>query len=224
LPKAGGKKQPKASHWTQKHWTWLNARTFTGSDGIVWEQMLGLLKEKITRITAMDKHVAELAKAERYKDGVGRLCCLRGIATLSAMVLLTEVGDFARFGSARQLMSYLGLVPSEHSSGDTRRQGAITKAGNTRSRHVLVEAAWKYKSKPETSAILRKRREGQPAEIVGHATKAQQRLHAKFWSVADKDLCKAAVAVARELAGFVWGLMTGNCASTSEQRATIVTA
>jgi transposase len=224
LPKSTGKKQPKLSHWTQKHWAWLNARKFTGSDSIVWGQMLGLLKEKVARITSMDKHIADLAQTERYKDGVGKLCCLRGIATLSAMVLLTEIGDFARFLGARQVMSYLGMVSSEHSSGGTRRQGAITKAGNSRCRHVLVEAAWKYKNKPETSAILRKRREGQPADIVAHATKAQQRLHAKFWSIADKDLCKAAVAVARELAGFVWALMTGNCASSSEQRAAIVTA
>lgn len=224
LPKSTGKKQAKLSHWTQKHWAWLNAQKFTGSDSVVWEQMLGLLKEKIARITAMDKHVADLAQTERYMAGVGKLCCLRGIATLSAMVLLTEVGDFARFGGARQLMSYLGLVSSEHSSGDTRRQGSITKAGNSRCRHVLVEAAWKYKSKPETSALLRKRREGQPADIVGHATKAQQRLHAKFWSVADKDLNKAAVAVARELAGFVWALMTGNCASSFEKRTASVTA
>jgi transposase len=223
-PKSTGKKQAKPSHWTQKHWSWLNALTFTGSDRIVWDQMIGLLKEKIARIGAMDKHIAELAQSDRYRIEVGKLCCLRGVATLTAMVLLTEIGDFARFGSARQLMCYLGLIPSEHSSGDTRRQGAITKAGNTRSRHVLVEAAWKYRSKPATSAVLRKRQEGQPQEVVAHASKAQHRLHAKFWSVADKDLCKAAVATARELAGFVWALMTGNCASPSEKRAAVVAA
>ncbi|MDE2107174.1 MAG: IS110 family transposase [Patescibacteria group bacterium] len=223
LPKSG-KKQVKLSHWTQKHWAWLNALEFTGSDGIVWEQMIGLLKEKVARLQTMDKHIADLAQTDRYQAAVGKLCCLRGVATLTAMVLLTEIGDFARFGNARQLMSYVGLIPSEHSSGDTRRQGAITKAGNSRTRHVLVEAAWKYKSKPETSSLLRKRREGQPEEVVAHATKAQKRLHAKFWSVADKDLCKAAVAVARELAGFVWALMTGNCGASSDTREAIVAA
>jgi len=219
-----GKKSVKPSHWTQKHWVWLEALEFIGSDSIVWEQMLGILKEKIARLKTMDKHISELAQTDRYRVAVGYICCLRGIATLSAMVLLTEIGDFARFGKVRQLMAYLGLVSSEDSSGDSRRQGAITKAGNTRCRHVLVEAAWKYKSKPETSTLLRKRRDGQPEDIVAHAAKAQQRLHAKFWTVANKDLCKAAVAVARELAGFVWALMTGNCVSSSEKRAALAAA
>jgi transposase len=223
-PEAGSKKK-KLSNWTLKHWAWLRKLEFSGSDQIVWGQLIAILEEKIARLSSLDTYVEQLAQSDRYKEAVGKLCCLRGVATLTAMILLTEIGDFARFASPRQLMSYLGLVPSESSSGDSRRQGGITKTGNARGRYVLVEAAWKYRDKVATSAALKTRRGGQPEDVVAHATKAQHRLHSKYWSLASrKDLRKAAVAVARELAGFIWAIMTGHCGASPVQPGSVAIA
>ena len=127
----------------------------------------------------------------------------------SAMVLATEIGDPGRFGEAPRLMSYFGLVPREHSSGDSRRTGTITKAGSRRVRWILTEAAWNQRCKPNNSEVLRKRRQGQPAAVVAIAKKAEKRLHSKFWKVAlHNDHRTAVTAVAREMAGFVWAILT----------------
>ena len=121
---------------------------------------------------------------------------------------MTEIGDFRRFEHAGQLMAYVGLVPSEHSSGNTRRQGSITKAGNSRIRHVLVQAAWNYRFPPRQGKALKRRQQGQPPDVVAQSWKAQHRLHTVFGRLAyRKNSQIAAVAVARELAGFVWALM-----------------
>ena len=126
------------------------------------------------------------------------------------MVLISEINDFARFSRPGELMSYFGLIPSESSSGDVRRQGRITKAGSTRCRRIVIEAAWHYQHKPAMSGVISKRQEGQPLEIVKHCWEAQQRLHKKFWRIAvRKERNKAVVAVARELVGFIWAIMTG---------------
>src|SRR5215470_7421923 len=115
---------------------------------------------------------------------VGKLGCYKGISTQTAMCLLTEILDWRRFSSPRALMSYLGVVSSEHSSGEHRRQGSITKAGNARCRRVLIEASWHYRHKPCVGPVLKKRQQGQPAGVVVHAWKAQHRLHKKYWSIA----------------------------------------
>ena len=142
-----------------------------------------------------------------YKEAVGRLCCLKGIST-QAMVRVTEIGDFRRFEHLGKLMAYLGLVPSGHSSGGTRRQGSITKAGNSRARHVLVQAAWTYRFPPRRGAVLKRRQEGQSPDAIAHSWKAQHRLNKVFKRLAfRKNNQIAAVAVARELVGFVWALM-----------------
>ena len=105
-------------------------------------------------------------------------------------------------------MAYVGLVPSEHSSGGSRRQGSITKAGNSRARHVLVQAAWSYRFPPRRGVVLKRRQQGQPPDAVAHSWKAQHRLHKVFKRLAfRKNNQIAAVAVARELVGFVWALM-----------------
>src|SRR5215467_13835795 len=107
--------------------------------------------------------------------------CFRGIGTLSAAVLLAEIVDFQRFRRPRELMAYLGLVPSEYSSGETHRRGALTKAGNTHARRVLVEAdAWHYRHRPTVGRALASRSQAQPAEVVKHAWQAQQRLHRRY--------------------------------------------
>ncbi len=124
------------------------------------------------------------------------------------MVLATEIGDWRRFDSPRPLMAYLGLVPTEDSTGTTRRQGSITKCGNSHCRHVLVQAAWNYRYRPSVGTTIQRRQRGQPPEVIAHAWKAQHRLHKLFVRIsARKGAPIAAVAVARELVGFVWAVM-----------------
>jgi transposase len=124
------------------------------------------------------------------------------------MVLRSELGDLRRFGSPRQLMAYVGLVPSEHSSGSRENRGSITKAGNSHCRHVLVQAAWSYRYPPRVGARLRERQEGLPPDVVAHSWKAQHRLHKLFRRIEERRGSRiAVVAVARELAGFVWAVL-----------------
>ena len=143
--------------------------------------------------------------------------CLRGIDTLSAVGLAVEIGDFARFEHPRQLMSYLGVVPSEHSTGETRRQGHITKSGSRHARRLLVEASWHYRRPPRLGTMLERRQNGQDPGTVAIAWKAQQRLH-RIWRRLDSERGKrntiVAVAVARQLAGFCWAIVLANPAHT----------
>lgn len=206
------------TRWTQRHWAWLGQQSFTGSDKMVWDEYMAMLAYKMARLAEMDKAIAKLASTPKYAKDVRVLCCLRGVGILTAMVLLTEVVDFSRFPSAAKLMAYFGVVPSESSSGGTQRQGAITKTGNTHCRRVLIEAAHKYTRKPCLSKELRGRQEGQTAEVVAHCILAQHRLHKKYWSIASRKAPqKATVAVARELAGFIWAIMTGHCSPRESQ-------
>jgi transposase len=123
-------------------------------------------------------------------------------------VLATELGDVRRFESPRQLMAYVGLVPGEHSSGDRRRLGSITKAGNARVRHILIQAAWHYRRRPTIGAPLRKRQQGQDPDVVRHAWKCQHRLHSLFHRLAARKPNQvAATAVAREMVGFLWAVL-----------------
>jgi transposase len=140
---------------------------------------------------------------------VGWLRCFRGIDTLTAISILAELHDFTRFRTARHLMAYLGLVPSEYSSGDRVKRGRITGAGNQHVRRLLVEAAWHYRHRPSVTA-MEKRRKGQPAAVIAIADRAQQRLNRRFHRMVmaqGKPSPKAVVAVARELAGFIWAAM-----------------
>lgn len=159
-------------------------------------------------MTTLDQEIAQQAEKEPYKAMVGRLRCLRGIDTLSAMALIAEVCDFARFEHPRELMAYLGLVPSERSSGNKQRRGGITKTGNSHARRILVEAAWHYRHVPKRSVTFKARWKGQPQPVVDHAFKAQERLHRRYFRLTSrgKPASVAVVAVARELAGFVWAI------------------
>lgn len=194
--------------WTQKYWQWLRNLRFTGLDEFVFGQYLGMLEFKLSCLQEVERQVALWSESADYKEQVARLCCLRGVGIVTAMTLVTEIIDFARFGSAGSLMSYLGLVPKESSSGKRQSRSSITKAGNARCRRVLVESAWKYAKRPALCGALKERQEGQPAQIVAHSWKAQQRLHKKYWAIASrKEKGKAIVAVARELVGFIWAIM-----------------
>ena len=156
----------------------------------------------------LDEQIEKIAFSASYKPLVQRLTCFRGISTLAAMTLVTEIGDWRRFERPSQLMAFLGLVPSEDSSVDRTRKGSITKAGNSRCRHVLVQAAWKYRYRPAVSAQLKKRQRGQPPQVIAHAWKAQHRLFKLFHRInAKKPSQVAAVATARELVGFLWAVM-----------------
>ena len=144
---------------------------------------------------------------------IARLRCLRGIDTLTAVGLCAEITDFARFAHPKLLMNYVGLVPSEHSSGQTLRQGAITKSGSQHARRLLVEAAWHYRHPPRLATRLKARQVDQPAAVIAIAWKAQQRLH-QTWRRLDTQRGKrrtiVAAAVARQLTGFCWAIVTAD--------------
>jgi transposase len=196
-------------HWTLAHWRWLRAQSFEEPlVQMVFVEYLSHLESTLGRLRALDQELGAVAEREPYKARVAHLRCLRGIDTLSAVMLLAEVCDFRRFEHPRELMAFLGLIPSEHSSGGKVRRGSITKTGNSHARRVLVEAAWHYRHPPRRSGKVIARWKDQPGEIVAHAYKAQERLHRRYFRLVSrgKPSPVAAVAVARELCGFVWAI------------------
>ncbi len=199
-------------HWTLRHMNWvrqvLAPGTLADEDHVVLSEYLALLEYKLQRRDELDPRIEALALTPRYKPLVDRICCFRGFKTHAAMVLATELGDVRRFESPRQLMAYVGLVPSEHSSGDRRRLGAITKAGNARVRHILIQSAWHSRKRPAVGAPLRRRQRGQDPDVIRHAWKCQHRLYTLFHRLAVKKPRQvAATAVAREMVGFLWAVM-----------------
>ena len=196
-------------NWTQKHRAWLGGLSIEPIQRLIVDSHLEELDALVSRREGIDHRIAEIAQSEPYRQKVERLMSLRGIGLYSAMVLITEIGDACRFAKAPQLMSYFGLVPREDSSGDSRRTGKITKAGSSRARWILTEAAWNQQSKPGNCERLRKHWQNQPAAVVAIAKKAEKRLHDKYWKVLSrKDRKTAVTAVAREMAGFVWAILT----------------
>ena len=208
-----GKRYPQGpDRWSQRFEVW--ARSLTFDEPLATEAFRNLLGAYFVRdaqLAEMGRRIEELAKAEPFAEGVARLSALRGIGTLSAMTILAETCDFARFGDAGSYMAFTGLVPSEHSSGASRHQGSITKTGNRHVRRVLVESAWAYRHAPAVRGKLKERLEGQSPEVAAYSWKAQVRLSGIFRRIsARKGAHTAVVATARELSGFVWGLMTDN--------------
>jgi transposase len=199
-----------AGAWTARHRAWLT-KVDLGQPGAQATLLdyLGAVDALVIRRDAIESAIAALVPASPWAQTVARLRCLRGIDTLSAVGLCAEVGDFERFERAGRLMSYLGLVPSEDSSGERRRQGAITKTGSRHARRPLVEAARQYRKKPARGKALERRQDGQRAAVLAIAWQAQQRLH-RVWRRLDTERAKrrtiVAVAVARELAGFCWAI------------------
>ena len=193
--------------WTIKHREWLRTLRFDfESHALAFEAYLRGLEEVEARLAALEQQVLELAENDAWKQLVLDLRCLKGIDTLSALTMAVEVSDFRRFGNACTFMGYTGLVSREHSSGDSVRRYRITKVGNAHLRRVLVEAAWKYMHLNWTGPVLAERRKHGSPEAVATARKAQSRLCGKFRKLVakGKPRQKAVVAVARELAGFVW--------------------
>jgi transposase len=196
-------------NWTKRHRDWLGKLPLEPIQRLVLETHLEQLDALAQQRSRIDKRIDELAHSEAYWGQVQRLMSLKGIGLYSAMLILTELGDARRFPSAPHVMGYVGVVPREDSTGESRRRGPITKAGNSRLRWVLTEVAWNQTRRVGSCARLKKHWQDQPAEVVAIAKKAERRLHDKFWKVANrKDRKTAAVAVAREMAGFIWAMLT----------------
>lgn len=199
--------------WRPAHYTWLRQLTGTTSplapeDRLVFGEYFALLEYKLSRRDVLDEQIAALAVTPAYATAVATLQCFRGLQVHGAMVLATELVDWRRFASPRQLMAYLGFVPREHSSGPRERRGSITKAGNAHCRHVLVQAAWAYRLHPKIGPALVIRQRGQSPVVTRHAWKAQQRLYTMYHRLALRRGPQiAVVAVARERVGYLWAMM-----------------
>ncbi len=166
------------------------------------------MEEASARVQRLSQCIEQELATWRWRSVVGALQACRGIQLIHAVRLVAELGDLSRFRHPRQLMGYLGLIPGEASSGEHRHQGAITKAGNSSARRALVEAAWAYQYTAKVSALIARRQADVPKAVLDIAWKAQVRLCARFRRLAARGVNrnKIVVAIARELAGFVWAI------------------
>jgi transposase len=202
---SGGKKA-----WTQTHRKWLRTVKFEhASDQAAFDDYLLAIEQVEQRIQTLEQRMQATAESEPFATPVGWLRCFRGIDTVTALSLVAELHGIERFSSPRELMAYLGLVPSEHSSSERPRRGAITKAGNSHARRLLIEASWHYRHPPRVGVALKERRAGQPAAVIAIADKTQQRLYRRQRHLAarGKRPAQAVVAAARELSGFIWAAL-----------------
>ena len=209
------------NHWTQKHLRWLRSLEF---DLLllrdVFDSYFTEMQHCSQRLASLDKEVEKLAERKPYKEIVGLLRCFHGIDTLTAITVITEIFEFGRFSTPGELMSYLGLTCSEDSSGQKERKGSITKAGNKRVRRLLVETSWHYRHPYiAKSKALRERRKDQPQWAIDIADRAGQRLRKRYWYLVNngKPPCIATVAIARELAGFIWSVFNEYKARNNEK-------
>jgi transposase len=197
-------------NWTRGHRQWLERLAWAqDAERVVIEDYLLAIAQVEARLRELDVRLTAIAQTDPYRAPVGWLRCFRGIDTLTAILILAELHDFRRFQSPRALMAYLGLVPGEDSSGEKHRRGRITRTGNALVRRLLVETAWHYQHRPTVGIALARRRTGQPGRVIAIADKAQQRLCRRFRKLAaeHKPPPKIAVAIARELAGFLWAAL-----------------
>jgi transposase len=195
--------------WTHRHREWLNniALGFPAAQTTLLDAM-GAADALVHRRDQLEREIIALLPSSPWALETGRLRCLRGVDTLTAVGLCAEIGDFARFQKAGQLMHYIGLTPSEDTTGEQRRLGHITKTGSRHARRLLVEAGWHYRKRPTITKTLTDRQAGQPPEAIAIAWSAQRRLH-RVWTqmeARNKRRTIIAVAAARELAGFCWAI------------------
>lgn len=200
-------------NWTQAHLAWLRSLKPAGLYGEILSEYLLTLQTLTDKLERLDRRIEELAATEEYDDGVKKLSCFLGIKTHTALTTMVEVGDFQRFPSAEQFAAYIGLVPGENTSDKSVNRTGITKAGNTHVRRLLVEAAQSYTRGKVgyKSAEMKKRQEGNSPEVIAYADKANERLRRKYYKMVlsqGKRANVAKTAVARELACFIWGMMT----------------
>lgn len=197
--------------WTNRHNSWLRAQIWPiPALDQTHRAYVRAVDEALARLRAVEEDLRALLTLEPLRARVAPLRCFRGINDLTALTIAAELGDARRFATAPRTMAFVGLVPSEHSSGTKQARGAITKTGNAHLRRVLVEAAWHYRHRPFVGAALRARQRGAPAAVIAQAWTAQQRLHRRYHRLAarGKPTPHIITAVARELTGFVWAALT----------------
>ena len=197
--------------WSKRHDAWLRAQTWPlPALDQTHRAYLRAVDELLARLRDVETELRALLTLASLQPRVQRLRCFRGIDDLTALTIAAELGDPRRFTTAPSTMAFVGLVPSEHSSGTKRAQGGITKTGNAHLRRVLVESAWHYRHHPFVSATLRARQRGAPADVIARAWTAQQRLYRRYQRLAARGKPKQHIvtAVARELTGFVWAALT----------------
>lgn len=203
------------AYYGKTSWTAAHERHLAGihfdhpAQQIAFDEYRQTVKDAHERIERLTQALREQCEHWRMKGVVNALMCLRGLDFTAAATFIAELGDLRRFAHPKALMKYLGLIPSEFSSGNTRRQGSITKAGNKHARRILIEAAWTYRFNPRVSRPIELRQQGQPKAIRDIAWRAQLRLAYRFRKLnAGRKMTqnKCCVAVARELAGFIWDI------------------
>jgi transposase len=197
--------------WTKQHVAWVRRQRLADPNSQrALEHMLCHLDGLDAQLAAIDHELEQIATTEPWADPVRWLVSFRGIGLRTALGLLAEIGDFRRFATARELMSYLGLVPTEYSSGDQQHRGHLTKTGNRHARRLLVEAAWHYQHPPRRSRRAAALADHVPPDVTARAWQAQIRLHHRHRHLTEhgKRSTVATAAIARELAGFIWAAMT----------------
>ncbi|WP_344158249.1 IS110 family transposase [Nocardioides koreensis] len=196
--------------WTAKHATWLRSIRFAESGTrAAYDADREAVDFAVARRDRLDQAIAAMAADSEFTPVTRRVCCLRGISTLTGFALAVELGDWDRFTGA-SIGAYLGLVPTEHSSGESRRQGGITKTGNSHARRLLIEAAWHHKAQYRVGAVLQARWDQAPPDARARGHAGNQRLHHRWlrYAARNKKHTVANTAIARELAGWCWSLAT----------------
>jgi transposase len=204
-----GRRSPFKTAWSRKHLEWIRSQHFDdAAQQLVLDDYLKAVEDLAERIARLTRSIVEMVGRWDRRPLVQALQALRGVNVMSAVVLVAELGDIARFATAPQLMGYLGLVPSERSSGATRQQGRITRAGNGHARRFLVEAAWAYRFRASRTKPIRARDAVVSDEVKRIAWRAQVRLCGRYAKLTarGKNKNRTVIAVARELAGFVWAI------------------
>ncbi len=210
------------TRWTQTHYNWLESLVFSHDwQHIVLQEYIDATKSASQRVTDLTDQMMRLLPHGSLAPVVASLVALRGIDKLATMVLLAELDDISRFESPAQLMAYLGLVPSEHSSGTRRRQGSITLTGNTHVRRMLVESAWSYRFPARQLMHLKRKAVNASTEAKRIAWKAQKRLCGRYRTLthAGKKTELVCVVIARELIGFIWDIVRHEMSAVPPLRA-----
>jgi transposase len=177
--------------WNRSHMEWIRKQAFAHeAQQRVLTDYLHTVEQGAERVGQLTRDIEELVESWKLAPLVKSLQALRGVQLVTAVIIAAELGDLSRFNSAPQLMAYLGLVPSEHSSGGSKQRGHITRTGNSHVRRVLVESAWAYRFRPSMSTAISERNEGVPRPIREIAWKAQERLHRRYARMSGRGMCK----------------------------------
>ncbi len=197
------------ANWSEAHRRWLSEYSFANAwQQLAFEEHRRTIEDRLVQCGRLEAALRDAVVHWRFYPVVLALQAMRGVQFVTAVGMVSELGDLSRFTHPRQLMAWLGVTPSEHSSGGKRRQGSITKTGNSYARKLLVEAAWSYRHMARVAPQIQQRHEGLPKAIVDRAWDAQLRLCRRYRKLVaqGKNANIAVVAVARELAGFIWDI------------------